>query len=193
MSRYIFLFCLMFSMVFGFGSTWIQAKALLGQVLLERAWQQSLSSNEETKAWPWADTWPIAELSVPTLKESMIVLEGVSGEAMAFGPGRVASSSNTAANGVFVVGGHRDSHLSFAQHLKPDDEIVLHSSDGVKTRYSVQSTFVADSSKVKLTYSAQDHALILITCFPFNALQTGGSLRYVVIAQPREEIQIVSL
>src|SRR3954469_12171841 len=74
--------------LFGQGA-WIHAKALLAQVLLERAFADTIRSGSEVKPWSWADTWPIARIEVPRLKASAIVLAGSSGQALAFGPGHV--------------------------------------------------------------------------------------------------------
>ena len=70
----------------GKGAT-IYAKAILAQILLERAFDHSLAAGRPVKAWSWADTWPVARLEVPRLGASAIVLKGGSGEALAFGPG----------------------------------------------------------------------------------------------------------
>ena len=158
-------------------------------MLLTRAWQQSLDTGEIQRAWPWADTWPVARIYMPESGQSLVVLEGVSGEAMAFGPGHVAASSITAAQGTFVVGGHRDSHLQFLQHTKNGDVFELQTLDGTNTRYQVSEQFVANSDDGPLTLPAELHALVLITCYPFNALQTGGPLRYVVVAVPAQKRQ----
>ena len=44
---------------------WIPVKAALAQVLLDNAWRETLYSGQPLKPWPWADTWPVARLSVP--------------------------------------------------------------------------------------------------------------------------------
>ena len=36
---------------------WIHAKALLAQVLLERAFTQTIATGHPTKPWSWADIW----------------------------------------------------------------------------------------------------------------------------------------
>ena len=53
---------------------WIHTKAIAAQILLDRAWQQTLIDHDQTRPWPWADTWPVAELIVPELDISHIVL-----------------------------------------------------------------------------------------------------------------------
>ena len=45
---------------------WIQAKAELAQVLLERAWEKTLAGEARARPWPWADTWPVARLRIPS-------------------------------------------------------------------------------------------------------------------------------
>lgn len=184
MIRIVFL-CSTAIAVFSFsGSLYMQSKSILGQVLLERAWQEAITTGQSTKAWPWADTWPVAKLHVQGTEHSLVVLEGVSGEAMAFGPGRISGSSNTAASGTYAVGGHRDSHLAFLEHIETNDVLNLHTIDGKSSSYHVVDHFVANKDDDTLAVSPDLHALILITCYPFSALQTGGPLRYVVVAQP---------
>ena len=46
---------------------WIQAKAWLAQSLIAHAWARTLSGERQAKPWPWADTWPVARLTVPRL------------------------------------------------------------------------------------------------------------------------------
>ena len=60
---------------------WIPAKALAAQLLLERAFAASLADGRPVKAWPWADTWPVARIEAPRLGRRVIALEGGSGEA----------------------------------------------------------------------------------------------------------------
>jgi sortase A len=71
---------------------WIPAKAALAQVLLERAFERSLATGRPVKPWPWADTWPVARISFPRLHRQVIVLDGASGQALAFGPGHMAGT-----------------------------------------------------------------------------------------------------
>ena len=48
----------------------------LAPILIERAWTESRTHATEVKPWPWADTWPVARLSAPTLKLERFVLAG---------------------------------------------------------------------------------------------------------------------
>src|ERR1700730_10963293 len=42
---------------------YIHAKAWLAQVLLERAFNETVTTGRQTKPWAWADTWPVARIS----------------------------------------------------------------------------------------------------------------------------------
>jgi len=188
--RTICIAALLLSVVFGVSGFWLKAKASVGQVLLESAFNRSVGTGVNAKAWPWADTWPVAKLNLRNTTHSHIVLEGITGEAMAFGPGRIPASSSTAASGAIVVGGHRDSHLEFLKEVDNGAIFDITTIDGETQAYKVMDRFVADSEQDTLMVPTDMHALILITCYPFNALQTGGALRYVVVAMPVGETKI---
>lgn len=156
-------------------AAYMTAKAQLAQGLLLRAWDQSQASGEPVKPWPWADTHPVALLEIPRLNIRQVVLDSHSGEAMAFGPGLVS------VEGSHVLGGHRDSHLAFAQRLEPDDLIRLTTADGQVWPYRVGNLQIVDSRQTP-DYRPPADSLSLITCYPFDALTPGGPLRYVVTA-----------
>src|SRR5205814_2572418 len=44
---------------------WLPLKAALAEELLNRAWSAARQGGEHVKPWPWADTWPVARLSLP--------------------------------------------------------------------------------------------------------------------------------
>lgn len=163
-------------------ATMIGGKAWLGQHLLSQAWQQSRLGGRSVKPWPWADVSTIARLEIPSLHRSMIVLSDASGEAMAFGPGLVAGDPLRAANSTLALGGHRDTHLAFLQDLQPGDLISLHSLDGQTFHYRLIDKLIVDSRVQSLQIATDAPGLVLITCFPFDAVQTGGPLRLVARA-----------
>lgn len=65
---------------------WIHAKAYAAQILLERAFTQSIATGEKIKPWSWADTWPVARIEAPRLAALAIALNGASGQALALVP-----------------------------------------------------------------------------------------------------------
>jgi sortase A len=160
---------------------WLHAKAWLAQQLLAQAWDDSQQSCEAHKPWPWADTHPVARLQVASLGIDQIVLAGDSGRTLAFGPGWAESSARPGSSGTPVISGHRDTHFAFLRDLAAGDEITLQGVRG-EARYRVASTRIANTDNETLEVGTDD-ALLLVTCWPFDAMLPGGPLRYVVRAE----------
>jgi sortase A len=166
--------------------SWIYAKAGLAQHLLQRAWSRTQAGEAGAKPWPWADTWPVARLIVPSQNVDQIVLEGAYGRTLAFGPGHIESAWPIGSSGTIILTGHRDTHFRFLQRLERDDVIELDTPTGHRRRYRVKETRIADSRSAAIEVE-QDHSqLVLVTCYPFDAIQAGGPLRYVVTATMEE-------
>lgn len=164
-------------------AAYIHAKAEFARWLVLDAWHRVQQGEARARPWPWADTWPVARLSVPALDEQHMVLAGASGRTLAFGPGWMQASARPGSHGVSVIGGHRDTHFEFLQYLVPGDVIRIDSGTSV-TNYRVRESRVVDSSKETLSLHSGFDALVLVTCYPFNALSPGGPLRYLVYADP---------
>jgi sortase A len=162
---------------------WIPAKARLAQVLLDHAWHETQDTQAPVKPWPWADTWPMARLSVPAHKKSMVVLAGANGAALAFGPGHLTTSAPPGALDNSVIAGHRDTHFAFLKVLKPGDALQLQALDGVVHHYTVTDTQVVHETDTRVLQPSRSAMLTLITCYPFDAVVPGGPLRYVVRAR----------
>ncbi len=162
---------------------YIKAKAVLAQVLLERAWSRTLAGEVAAKAWPWADTWPVAKISLPRLKQKAIVLNNASGEAMAFGPGLVAGTPLPGRPGTSVISGHRDTHFEFLRNIKLGDTIEVKTRTGKRLTYKVDYMEVVDASASGIEPNAPGEKLALVTCWPFDD-KNPGPLRYVVYALP---------
>jgi len=179
------------SALFIFGSwligqgAWIHVKAVAAQWLLQHAWQETLTTQQPVKPWPWADTWPVGRLFVQRLDVNQIILADASGESLAFGPGKVR-------NGTFsdddspdlILSGHRDTHFSFVRDLQLGDTISIHTIGGHWQEFVVDTMDVVDSRIDTLTRNQEESLLQLITCYPFDSLIPGGPLRYVITARP---------
>jgi sortase A len=161
---------------------WIQAKAWLAQGLIAHAWSRTLKGESAVKPWPWADTWPVARLSVPRLGIERYVLSGADGAVMAFGPGHAVGSALPGEPGNSLIGGHRDTHLAFMRRLRAGDALTVERPDGVRVSYRVLSADVLDRREVWIAKQDGPTRLTLVTCYPFDALRAGGPLRYVVVA-----------
>lgn len=160
---------------------WIHAKALVAQVLLERAWQAT-EGHSAVAPWPWADTVPVARLRAPAHDIDQIVLAGASGESLAFGPAKVAASASPG-TGPTVIAGHRDTHFAFLEAIATGDRLILHRPNGQRLRYRVTAREVVDSRDYRLAVSGEER-LTLVTCYPFDAVEAGGPMRLVVVAEP---------
>ena len=165
-------------------SAWIEAKAWLAQALIGRAWRQSLEMQRPVRPWNWADTWPVARLSVPRLELERIVLAGVSGRTLAFGPGWAEQSAALGTPGRHLLAGHRDTHFRFLSELKQGDRLLLQAPGGETRDYRVISLEVIDGEAGGLMPYRGDDTLLLVTCYPFDSPVPGGSLRYLVQAMP---------
>nr|WP_245832002.1 sortase [Solemya velesiana gill symbiont] len=104
---------------------YIEAKAVVAQMLLQQAWQETRQGGSQVIPWPWADTWPVARLKVARLDIDQVVLAGASGRTLAFGPGHLFGSAPPGEEGNSVISGHRDTHFHFLKTLKSGDLIEL--------------------------------------------------------------------
>ncbi|MFT5554112.1 MAG: sortase A [Bradyrhizobium sp.] len=173
-------FALIGLILFGQGS-YIHAKALVAQVLLERAFAKSIETGLPVKPWHWADTWPVARIEVKRLHVSTIALAGSSGQALAFGPGHVEQSVDAGERGVAVYSAHRDTHFRFLKDVTIGDEIDITRSDGKTFRYRADRSAVVRFDQSGIDPITDQHELVLSTCWPFDAL-TSGPERYLLHA-----------
>ncbi len=163
---------------------YIQAKAWLAQVLIKQAWARTLEGEQHAKPWPWADTWPLARISVPGRDIERFVLAGANGRSIAFGPGHVFGTPLPGEAGNSVVGAHRDTHFAFLRVLQPGEEIVVEKSVSGIRRYRVERSEIVDKRETRVLAQPPGETLLtLVTCYPFDALRAGGPLRYVVTAK----------
>ena len=161
----------------------IPAKAWLAQELMLRAWSRAKSGQAKPALWPWADTWPVARLFAKAGDVDLIVLAGGSGRTLAFGPGHLSASSLPGQRGNSVIAGHRDTHFSFLKYLAVGERLRVETSDGNKYIYEVVDIDVVDSRRSSLVLDADESILSLVTCYPFDAIESGGPMRYVVTLQ----------
>ena len=157
-------------------------KAIIGQHYLEVAWKESLRANKLSKPWRSADFYMIGELTVPKLKISRVILNSASGEAMAWGIGRVNNAQTLSKGGPIILAGHRDSHMQFMSKLNVGDKLEVMMSDGLGKTYIISKTEV--SKKPELSLSPTSHnkeSLILTTCWPFDVMQSNDE-RYIIFS-----------
>jgi len=163
--------------------TYIPAKAWFAQELMLRAWARTRSGEDRATPWPWADTWPVARLTARAGEVDLIVLAGSSGRTLAFGPGHLSASAMPGEPGNAVIAGHRDTHFQFLKNVQLGEQLMLESSKGLTHQYEVVGVDIVDSRKASLVLDTEDAILSLVTCYPFDAREAGGPLRYVVTAR----------
>ena len=184
------LLCVISAWEFG-SAAYIHAKAGLAQHLVERAWKQSRQAvtsvdgsprpSQKIRPWPWSDSWPVARLHFPGQGISQVVLAGATGSSLAFAPGWMQASARPGTAGRSVIAAHRDTHFSRLRDLRVGDEIRVETLEGDAV-YRVSDRQVVDASGHRLILDTEASQLVLVTCYPFDAIRPGGSLRYLVIA-----------
>lgn len=162
---------------------YIPAKAWLAQALMVRAWDRAGTGADEPVPWPWADTWPVARLLAKDGAVDLIVLAGGSGRTLAFGPGHLGASAMPGETGNSVIAGHRDTHFGFLADLAVGESLTIESVDGMRHRYTIVDLDVVDARRASLSLDTDEAMLSLVTCYPFDAREPGGPLRYVVTAR----------
>ncbi len=162
---------------------YIPAKAMLAQALMQRAWERSNDRDRQVVPWPWADTWPVARLSAKSGDIDLIILAGGSGRTLAFAPGHLTASAMPGEIGNTVIAGHRDTHFQFLKNVVLGEHLSIESIDGDQHDYKIVGIEVVDSRRASLSLESPSPVLSLVTCYPFDSLNAGGPLRYVVTAE----------
>jgi sortase A len=157
----------------------IPAKAVVAQVLLERAFERSVAAHRAVKPWPWADMAPVARITIPRLAIRDIALDSGSGQALAFGPTVLPNGARLGRNGTAVIAAHRDTHFRHLGQVRIGDRVVVEGIDGRVTAYRVDSTQVTRWDRFAVSSDRSSARLALVTCYPFGAT-VHGPLRYVV-------------
>ena len=171
----------------------IHAKALLAQYLIAHSWQQALEHPEQPletyKPWSWADTWPVARMQwigkageVTRPDADVWVLSGADGSSLAFGPGHLHGTAMPG-EGATVFAGHRDTHFQFLQAAQVGDLLRVQTRQGLWLQYQVAHVSIVDSAKKQLRLDVNSKDLWLVTCYPFNGVSAGGTLRYQLRAK----------
>lgn len=162
------------ALVAGLGLTakalYVPIKAEVAQVMLDHAFDQSLASGQAVKPWSWADTAPMARISVERLGVSEVVLSGGSGEAMAFGPTALMDDSGSR---ITVLAAHRDTHFDFVRDLKVGDVVRMQRIDGREAYFRVQAFQTVRWDQFGVPSDHDTGLLALTTCFPFDTHEPG--------------------
>ncbi|HKO56690.1 MAG TPA: class GN sortase, partial [Thermoanaerobaculia bacterium] len=168
-------------MLFVSRGAYIFAKAQLAQILLRRAWTRTLAGDPYARPWPWADTAPMAKLTLRG--REFVVLEGANGRNLAFAPSHLEHSALPGGDGNCVVSAHRDTHFTVLQDVRVGERIVMQRRDGIRFAYDVEEARVVDRHDGWIAADRGAPVLTLITCWPFDGVAAGGNGRYVIVAR----------
>jgi sortase A len=160
---------------------WIHAKGLAAQALIAAAWTRTEAGAPNAQPWPWADTRPVARLSFGG-HTPLFVLEGSSGRNLAFGPTHDPATVMPGEAGNSVIAGHRDTHFGVLKSVTRGDRLRVDRPDGRTLYFAVSDVRVVDSRHKRIGLDADSPRLTLVTCYPFDAINPGGPLRFVVSA-----------
>lgn len=160
----------------------IEVKAKVGQILLNRAWRDTLETGMEQRPWSGFDGSPIFRLTIPKYNVDQVVLKGISGQSLAWGPAFHEESSFPQDKGTTVISSHRDSHGIYIKNILVGDVIKMQDRYKKWHTYVVEDLFILDVNKENVALSRHDDRLLIVTCYPFDAIRPGTSFRYVVSA-----------
>ncbi|MBT3216077.1 MAG: class GN sortase [Candidatus Marinimicrobia bacterium] len=148
-------------------STYYYGKGKLASILLEKAWERTKSEKTVQNPWEWADTHPVGKLTINSVGIENVVLGGVSGEALAFGPGHLSNSSRPGSSGNIVIAGHRDSFFRPLKDIKIGDTIELESTFATQS-FTVSEVRPVFGDDIYWIDETENDCITLITCYPFN-------------------------
>jgi sortase A len=69
------------------------------------------------------------------------------------------------------------------QDITIGDKFTTTAANNTDQSYQVSSIEIIDTAKQDIYIQDNQPQLILVTCYPFNAVVAGGTLRYVVISE----------
>jgi sortase A len=163
----------------------VAAQIWLAQGLLHTAWVRTQASGQHIKPWPWANTWPLARLTVPRLKVEQIVLSRASEGISAFALKHSDSSVLPGELGNSVLNVHRDTYFGFLKALKPGDTLVLESIRSGRWHYQVSAIYVTYKTDTSLVEPSLNRRLTLVSCYTCTV---EDERRYVVVAEEVERM-----
>ena len=162
--------------------SYMYAKSIVAQLLLNHAWQKSTSNGGSYLPWYWADSHPVAKLTYAKKKHSWIILSGMTGRAMAFAPTWLEDSAKPNQYGNTVISAHNDSHFDILAGVEIGELFTLEAKSDEKVNYRVTDVNIVWDIDIS-PYLFRDETMItLITCYPFNVSNSPKKQRLVIQA-----------
>ena len=115
---------------------------------------------------PPATGTPLADLSIPRIHLSAVVLHGSDAHTLRVGAGHIENTAFPGESGNVAIAGHRDSFFRPLQHVRVGDDVIL-DTPRERLRYRVSSVRVVQPSEISVLEPTVDATLTLVTCYPF--------------------------
>jgi LPXTG-site transpeptidase (sortase) family protein len=122
----------------------------------------------------------LGRLDIPSLKLSVVVLEGVDELRLNGGVGHIPGTSAPGVHGNVGLAGHRDGFFRGLGRVGNGDSLRMTTPHGVYD-YRVDWTRIVDPKDVSVLAATDTDALTLVTCYPFRVIGSAPQ-RYIVRA-----------
>jgi LPXTG-site transpeptidase (sortase) family protein len=109
---------------------------------------------------------PLAELSIPRLGLSAVVLHGSDAHTLRLGLGHIENTPVPGESGNVAIAGHRDSFFRPLRNVHVGDDILLDTSEE-RLHYRVSLLRVVHADDTGVIGPTPDATLTLVTCYPF--------------------------
>ena len=127
-----------------------------------------------------APGWPVAVLTVPSLKLEVPVFDSDDELSLNRGAGLVAGMGTPDQGGNVGIAGHRDGFFRVLKDIKVGDLIEIRTRIKLH-RYRVTSIDIVDKTDKRLLADTELPSVTLVTCYPFYYLGNAPQ-RYIVAA-----------
>lgn len=151
----------------------LAAKAFAAPILIEQAFAQSEADGKPVLPWPWSDSYPVAQMAFPKLGIKRFILSQSNMRNLAFGPTLQQVGPHE------VLFAHRDTHFSFLKEVRLNDRFNLRYSGQEPITWRVAKLEVIDKNDFFIPHNIATKLLILVTCYPFDAVTENSDQRYV--------------
>jgi sortase A len=128
---------------------------------------------------------PLAELTIPRIALSAVVLQGSDDETLRLGLGHIENTPLPGESGNVAIAGHRDSFFRPLRDVHVGDDILLDIPEG-RVRYRVSSLRIVSPSEISVIGPTNGAMLTLVTCYPFWFIGQAPD-RFVVRATRAED------
>lgn len=108
----------------------------------------------------------LGRIEIPRLKISLPVLEGADNPGLRRSAAHITGTGLPGSSGNIGIAAHRDTYFRPLRFIKPGDEIIVQTKDGVY-RYQVSRYEIVDPSDTRVLASTGSPELTLVTCYPF--------------------------